>query len=243
MTKPRATIILYTTGTICLAKREIYVKMAKNNVRPFKIAVPDESLDLLRSKLELATFPVEVDFSDVNKYGASRSEVKRLAEYWKNGFDWRTQEARLNNMPQYTTAVKVDGFDDLNIHFIHQRGKSPDSIPLLFCHGCKSSSPQQSTPEPFLIVVAGPGSFLEVTKILPLLTNPKDGPSFHVVAPSLPNFGFSDRVKEEGFSICHYAQAAHKVMLNLGYDKYGKCRISDILAAFTNIRDRSDPRW
>ena len=71
----------------------------------------------------------------------------------------------------------------------------------------------------------GPGGFHEVLKILPLLTEPTaaDAPSFHVVAPSLPNYGFSDGVAKKGFSIPQYAEAVHKVMLNLGYDKYGAC--------------------
>lgn len=68
----------------------------------------------------------------------------------------------------------------------------------------------------------GPGSFLEVLKILPLLTEPKSGPSFHVVAPSLPNFGFSGRATKKGFGIPQYAEAMHQVMLKLGYDKYGE---------------------
>lgn len=69
--------------------------------------------------------------------------------------------------------------------------------------------------------IVGPGSFLEVLKMLPLLTDPVDGPSFHVVAPSLPNFGFSDGVKKRGFAMSQYAEAVHKVMLKLGYTKYG----------------------
>ncbi|KAM3533226.1 hypothetical protein MY4038_003451 [Beauveria bassiana] len=175
--------------------------MVHHDVRPFQIAIPERSLEVLQKKLDLATFPEEVSFSDCDKYGASLSEIKRLTEYWKNGFDWRAQEAKLNKLPQFTTTVSVDGFGELDIHFIHQRGSRQDSIPLLFCHGW-------------------PGSFLEVVKILPLLTNPKDGPSFHVVAPSLPNYGFSDKVMDEGFSVSQYAQAIHKVMLNLGYNKY-----------------------
>lgn len=67
----------------------------------------------------------------------------------------------------------------------------------------------------------GASSFAEVAKILPLLTEPDQGPSFHVVAPSLPNFGFSDGVAKKGFSVPQYAETLHKVMLNLGYDKYG----------------------
>lgn len=68
----------------------------------------------------------------------------------------------------------------------------------------------------------GPGTFIEVVKILPLLTEPSNGPSFHVVAPSLPNYGFSQAVSKPGFSIQQYAETLHKLMLKLGYDKYGK---------------------
>ncbi|OAA53849.1 Epoxide hydrolase [Cordyceps fumosorosea ARSEF 2679] len=175
--------------------------MVPNKVQPFKIAIPQKRIDILQKKLQLATLPEEVSFSDVEKYGASRSDIKRLVEYWKDGFDWRAQEAELNKLPQFTTTVNVDGFGDLEIHFIHQRSGQQDSIPLLFCHGW-------------------PGSFLEVSKIMPLLTEPKEGPSFHLVAPSLPNFGFSDKVNRAGFSISQYAEAIHKVMLNLGYTKY-----------------------
>lgn len=71
-------------------------------------------------------------------------------------------------------------------------------------------------------MITGPGSFLEVLKILPLLTENEEGQSFHVVAPSLPNFGFSQGIDKPGFGLHKYAEAIHKVMLNLGYDKYGK---------------------
>lgn len=110
--------------------------MVNSSVRRFKIAIPERSLETLHKKLALATFPEEVEFSDIDKYGATRSEIKRLADYWKNGFDWRAQEAELNKLPQFTTTVNVDGFGDLDIHFIHERGNREDSIPLLFSHGC-----------------------------------------------------------------------------------------------------------
>lgn len=172
-------------------------------IKPYSISVPDSALSTLRTKLSHATFPNTVDFSDDWAYGAPLSDVKRLAERWRDGYDWRSHEEHLNQqLPQFTTKVPVEGFDDLNIHFVHKRGKTESSIPLLFVHGW-------------------PGSFLEVIKILPLLTNPEgDGPSFHVVAPSLPNYGFSDEVTKSGFAIRHYADALHQVMLNLGYDKY-----------------------
>lgn len=70
-------------------------------------------------------------------------------------------------------------------------------------------------------ILLGPGSFLEVEKILPLLTASQNNVSFHVVAPSLPNFGFSQGPKKSGFGVAKYAEAMHKVMMNLGYNKYG----------------------
>ncbi|KAK0391537.1 hypothetical protein NLU13_1037 [Sarocladium strictum] len=172
-------------------------------VKPYKISVPDSALEILRKKLSLATFPNSVDFSDDWDYGAPLSDVKRLAERWRDGYDWRAHEKQLNEeLPQFTTRVPVEGFGELNIHFVHKRGKREDSIPLLFVHGW-------------------PGSFMEVIKILPLLTNPDgDAPSFHVVAPSLPNYGFSDEVTKKSFAIRHYSEALHRVMLSLGYDNY-----------------------
>lgn len=110
-----------------------------SNVTPFKISVPDSAIRNLKDKLAVATFPDEVDFSEDWDYGAPRGDVKRLADYWKDGFDWRAQESKLNELPHFKTTVAVDGFGDLSIHFVHQKSKKPGSIPLLFCHGCKLS--------------------------------------------------------------------------------------------------------
>jgi hypothetical protein len=129
-----------------------------------------------------------------------------LANYWKNGFDWKKQEAKLNELPHFKTKVEVDGFGDLDMHFIHQKSNVPGAIPLLFVHGCESS-PCRVIPLSrnlsyiqclyrILILNAGPGNFLEVTKLLPLLKDTKDGPAFHIVAPSLPNYGFSSRMSK-----------------------------------------------
>ncbi|PHH81284.1 hypothetical protein CDD82_1115 [Ophiocordyceps australis] len=173
-----------------------------NGVEPFKISVPESALQALREKLQHTTFPDAVEFSDDWNYGAPRSHVQRLAEYWKDGFDWRAQEARLNAaLPQFMTEIEIDGFGPLQVHLVHKESSRPGSIPLLFCHGW-------------------PGSFLEVIKVLPLLVDPAEGPSFHVVAPSLPNFGFSGIVKKRGFGLPQYAECMHKVMAKLGYNRY-----------------------
>lgn len=174
------------------------------SVKPFQISIPDSDIGKLKQKLSLTTFPQDVHFSDSWDYGVPLSDIKRLATYWQDGFDWRAAEAKLNaELPQFSTVVAVEGFGDIDVHFVHQRSDRPDSIPLLFCHGW-------------------PGSFLEVLKILPLLTEVSgpDQPSFHVVAPSLPNFGFSGKVTQAGFGIPQYAEVCHNLMLQLGYDKY-----------------------
>lgn len=166
---------------------------------PYTISVPDEALDALRNKLAVATFPDELEAPDQWPYGAPLADVKRLAKYWQDGFDWRKAESRLNQLPNFRTQIEVKGFRPLDIHFVHRKSPSEKAIPLLFCHGW-------------------PGSFIEVTKLLPLLE--AGSPAFHVVAPSLPNYGFSSGVKEPGFSLEHYAEVCHKLMKQLGYDEY-----------------------
>lgn len=115
------------------------------------------------------------------------TEVKRLATYWQNGFDWREQEIKLNALPNFHESIKVDGFGELDIHYLYKPSESSDAIPLLFCHGW-------------------PGNYVEVTKILDVLNQSSNGVSFHVVAPSLPNFGWSEGVKQKGFGLKQYAE-------------------------------------
>jgi hypothetical protein len=107
------------------------------DINPFQLRVPDEAIAKLKEKLASATFFEEVEFSDDWTYGVPQSDLKRLVDYWRDGFDWRAQEAKINTLPQYTTTVDVQGFGPMEIHFVHQKSKKPNSIPLLFCHGCK----------------------------------------------------------------------------------------------------------
>ncbi|KAJ3534885.1 hypothetical protein NMY22_g6724 [Coprinellus aureogranulatus] len=173
-----------------------------NEPKPFRISIPDAKLDLLRRKLELTTFPDEPEESG-RDYGAPLSDIKRLVARWKDGYDWRTHEAELNaELPQFTQTIAVDGHGELEVHFVHKRSEVGGAIPLLFVHGW-------------------PGSFIEVRKILPLLVDASsDHPSFHVVALSLPGFGFSSAPTKKGFSVQQHAEVAHKLMLSLGYDEY-----------------------
>ena len=119
-------------------------------ITPFTVAISDDRLDRLRKKLELAEFPDELDDAGWD-YGAPLADVKRLTAYWKDEFDWRKQEADINKLPQYQTQIEVDGFDALNIHFIHQKSDNPKAIPLLFVHGCMSSLNQTKVKRVILI--------------------------------------------------------------------------------------------
>ena len=103
---------------------------------PFTLAVPNDRLERLRAKLELTDFPDELDDAGWD-YGAPLADVKRLTAYWKDEFDWKKQEADINKLPQFQTPVKVDGYEQLNIHFIHQKSENSKAIPLLFVHGCR----------------------------------------------------------------------------------------------------------
>lgn len=170
--------------------------------KPFEIAVPLSELDLLQKKLALTTLPDELNDAGWD-YGAPLSDIRDLITYWRESFDWRKHEAHINEtLPQFTIAIPIDGFETLDIHFVHKKCGVDSAIPLLFCHGW-------------------PGHFLEVSKILPKLTSSNgSGPSFDVVAPSLPNFGFSEGTKKRGFGPRQYAEVCHKLMLALGYDQY-----------------------
>jgi hypothetical protein len=106
-------------------------------ITPYKISIPDSQLSTLHKKLSISSFPEDVDFSDDWAYGSTLKDVKRLAKYWENGFDWRAQEAKLNEQfPQFTTKIEVEGFGEIDMHFVHQKAKK-GSVPLLFVHGCK----------------------------------------------------------------------------------------------------------
>ena len=105
-------------------------------ITPYSVNVPDARLKSLRAKLEVAEFPDELDAARWD-YGAPLADVKRLTAYWKDNFNWRQQEERINKLPNFQTDVQIDGFESLKIHFIHQKSNAPSAIPFLFCHGCE----------------------------------------------------------------------------------------------------------
>ncbi|KAI0259501.1 Alpha/Beta hydrolase protein [Gloeopeniophorella convolvens] len=172
------------------------------NEKPFRIAVPDDALALLQRKLADTRFPDEVE--DANwAYGTPLADIKRLTERWRGDYDWRAHERRLNEqLPMFTRDIEVDGFGTVNVHYVHKRSSVAGAIPLIYVHGW-------------------PGNFAEVSKILPLLTAEEPGhPSFHVVAPSLPGYGWSEGILKPGFQGKNYAELFNKLMISLGYSEY-----------------------
>ena len=142
------------------------------SVVPFTINVPQATLDDLHLRLSQTRWPDEVSEAGWD-YGTNLAYLKELVAYWLSQFDWRVQEAALNKFAHF--RAEIDGF---GIHFIHERGRGPNPLPIVITHGW-------------------PGSFLEMTKVIPLLTDPAGhggdpADSFDVIAPSLPGFGFSD---------------------------------------------------
>jgi epoxide hydrolase len=170
-------------------------------IRPFRIEVPQADLDDLRQRLASTRWPDELPGVGWSR-GVPLGYLKDLADYWANGFDWRGQEAKLNELPQFTTQI-----DGQNIHFAHIRSPEPGALPLMVCHGY-------------------PGSVVEFMNIIGPLTDPASyggnaADAFHVVAPSLPGFGFSTPVRESGWEMARTARAFAELMDRLGYEHYG----------------------
>lgn len=178
------------------------------SVQPFTVSIPQATLDDLRDRLARTRWPDEIAGMGW-EYGTDPIYLRALGEYWQNGFDWRAQEAAINRFAHYRAAV-----DGLGIHFIHARGAGPNPVPLLMLHGW-------------------PSSFVQMLKIIPLLTDPANhggdpADSFDVVAASLPGYGFSDRPTARGMGVGRMAGLFHTLMTReLGYERFA-ARGSDL---------------
>lgn len=169
-------------------------------IRNFTINVPELVLADLARRLDSTRWPDSLEDAGWD-YGSSLAYMKSLVDYWRNGYDWRRQEVALNRLPQYRIAL--DGF---HIHFVHVRGKGPSPMPLIITHGW-------------------PGSFAEMVKLIPRLTDPvacggKAEDAFHVVVPSLPGYGFSDRPQQRGMEPTRIAALWSRLMDELGYKRF-----------------------
>jgi len=171
------------------------------HVEPFHIAVPDAVLADLRERLARTRFPDEIGESGWT-YGTNLAYAKELVSYWRDHYDWREEEARLNAFRQFRARV-----GDLAIHFIHAKGVGPKPLPLVVTHGW-------------------PGSVAEFSKIIGPLTDPgrygaDPADAFDVVAPSMPGYGFSDHARTPGMDAERIAALWVELMRGLGYMRFG----------------------
>jgi pimeloyl-ACP methyl ester carboxylesterase len=176
-----------------------------DDIRPFRIDVADEVLADLRARLANTRWPDREVVDDWSQ-GAPLAYVRELAEYWRDGYDWRAREASLNRWDQYVTNLSIDGLEPLDIHFVHARSPHPDALPLVITHGW-------------------PGSIVEFQRVLEPLTRPElhggdPADAFHVIAPSLPGYAFSAKPTARGCTAERIAELWAALMARLGYDRY-----------------------
>jgi pimeloyl-ACP methyl ester carboxylesterase len=170
-------------------------------IRPFTISVPDGALADLRERLARTRW-APGPFSESGRYGVSGAWLGELAEYWREGYDWRTWQARLNRYPQFHTTI-----DGTNVHFLHVRSPEPGALPLILSHGW-------------------PGTVVEFLDVIEALTDPRRHGldpqiAFHLVIPSLPGFAWSGPTPDTGWGPRRIARAWAALMDRLGYRRYG----------------------
>jgi epoxide hydrolase len=171
-----------------------------DEIRPFRIDVPQAALDELAAKLDATRWPAPLPGDDWDT-GVPTTWLRALAEHWRSGYDWRAAEKELNAIPQFTTTI-----DGQNIHFLHVRSAEPDAMPLVLTHGW-------------------PGSVAEFLDVIGPLTDPAAhggdaADAFHVVVPALPGFGFSGPVADAGWTTNRIARAWVELMSRLGYERF-----------------------
>src|ERR1700719_3201064 len=173
---------------------------ATTDVTPFKVHVPQAAVDDLKRRLASTRWPERETVGDWSQ-GVPLQKAKALVAYWRDNYDWRRFEARINAFPQYRTQI-----DGLGIHFIHVRSPHRNALPIILTHGW-------------------PGSFVEVMEIIGPLSDPtrfggRAEDAFHVVVPSLPGFAFSDKPVETGWDVNRIARAWATLMQRLGYERW-----------------------
>lgn len=175
--------------------------MSDEAVQPFHINIPDTALADLAERLERSRLPDQIPGSAWD-YGTDTAWLKDLLVYWRDEFDWRAQETQLNSFDQFVTHI-----DGVDMHFIHQRSPHAQARPLLLTHGW-------------------PGSIVEFRHLIEALTHPENhggsaDDAFHVIAPSLPGFGFSGKPDAPGYNPERMAHMLATLMERLGYQRYG----------------------
>jgi pimeloyl-ACP methyl ester carboxylesterase len=191
-----------------------------DEIRPFRINIPEEALVDLRRRIDATRWPDRETVRD-DSQGVQLATLQELARYWGTGYDWRKIEARLNALPQFITEI-----DGLDIHFIHVRSKHENALPLIVTHGW-------------------PGSVIEQLKIIDPLTNPtahgaSASDAFHLVIPSIPGYGFSAKPTTTDWGPDRVARAWVVLMKRLGYSRF-VAQGGDLGAIISNAMARQAP--
>lgn len=163
--------------------------------QPFQTNVEQSEIDDLNDRLARTRWTDQIPGVGWSQ-GVNGNYLRDMVEYWRTEYDWRTHEARLNSVPQFTTVI-----DGQILHFLHSRAEASNAIPLLLLHGW-------------------PSTVADFLPLLPKLTNPEGGLAFDVVAPSLPGFGLSGPTVEQGWDTKRIARMMAELMRNLGYSNY-----------------------
>jgi pimeloyl-ACP methyl ester carboxylesterase len=187
---------------------------------PFTVAIGDADLSDLVDRLRRTRWP-EAEPVDDWSQGVPLAYLQSLCEYWADGYDWRAREARINAFAQFKTSI-----DSLGVHFLHVRSPNEHALPLVLTHGW-------------------PGSVVEFLDVIGPLTDPAahggdPADAFHVVCPSLPGYGFSDKPTTTGWGVERIGQAWAALMARLGYDRYG-AQGGDWGAGVTTNIGQTDP--
>ncbi len=189
-------------------------------IRPFHLDIPQEQLDDLRRRIAATRWPSRELVPDRSQ-GVQLATLQELARYWVTEYDWRTCEARLNALPQFTTEI-----DGVEIHFIHVKSQHDDALPLIMTHGW-------------------PGSVIELLETVGPLTDPTAHggdveDAFHLVLPSLPGYGFSREPSEVGWDPGRVGRAWAELMHRLGYTRY-VAQGGDLGAIVSDVMGRQAP--
>ena len=194
--------------------------MTEATIQPFTVEFSDEALDDLRRRIKATRWPTK-ELVDDRSQGVQLDTMQALARYWLADYDWRTVEAQLNALPQFTTEI-----DGVTIHFIHVRSQHENALPLVLTHGW-------------------PGSIIEMLEVIGPLTDPtsfggKAEDAFDVVIPSIPGYGFSSQPMVLGWESDRTAATWPKLMERLGYTRY-VAQGGDVGAAVSDSMGRQAP--
>jgi pimeloyl-ACP methyl ester carboxylesterase len=194
--------VVTLAGDLAVRRKEqnVAAKPKTEAIRPFMVEIPQAQLDDLRARILATRWPEDEPVADGSQ-GVQSATMKALARYWASEYDWRRVETRLNALPQFLTEI-----DGLDIHFIHVRSKHENALPLIITHGW-------------------PGSIVEMLNVVGPLTDPDSyggnaEDAFHLVIPSIPGYGFSEKPGTTGWDPDHIARAWATLMKRLGYTLY-----------------------